>query len=57
MSRGYLLVRVEGRFFGLPLSRVLEVVPLSGHDERELLERLVALEARSEHPLAAAIRD
>ena len=37
--------------------RVLEVVPLSGHDERELLERLVALEARSEHPLAAAIRD
>ena len=37
--------------------RVLEVVPLSGHDETELLERLVALEARSEHPLAAAIRD
>jgi len=37
--------------------RVLEVVPLSGHDERELLERLAALEARSEHPLAAAIRD
>ncbi|MBP9146084.1 MAG: cadmium-translocating P-type ATPase [Thermoanaerobaculia bacterium] len=37
--------------------RVLAVVPLSGHDERELLERLVALEARSEHPLAAAIRD
>jgi Cd2+/Zn2+-exporting ATPase len=37
--------------------RVLEVVPLSGHDERELLERLAALEARSEHPLGAAIRD
>ncbi len=37
--------------------RVLEVVPLSGHDEREVLERLAALEARSEHPLAAAIRD
>jgi Cd2+/Zn2+-exporting ATPase len=37
--------------------RVLEVVPLSGHDERELLERLAALEARSEHPLAVAIRD
>lgn len=36
---------------------VLEVEPLSGHDERELLARLVALEARSEHPLAAAIRD
>ena len=37
--------------------RVLEVVPLSGHDEREVLERLAALEARSEHPLAAAVRD
>lgn len=37
--------------------RVLEVVPLSGYGERELLERLVALEARSEHPLAGAIRD
>ena len=37
--------------------RVLEVVPLSGHDEREVLERLAALEARSEHPLATALRD
>jgi len=37
--------------------RVLAVIPLSGHDEHELLERLAALEARSEHPLAAAIRD
>jgi Cd2+/Zn2+-exporting ATPase len=36
--------------------KVLEVIPLSGHDEREVVERLVALEARSEHPLAAAIR-
>ena len=36
--------------------RVLEVVPLSGHDEREVLERLAALEARSEHPLASALR-
>ena len=37
--------------------RVLEVVPLSGHDEQEVLERLVALEARSEHPLGAALCD
>ncbi|MBP7589218.1 MAG: heavy metal translocating P-type ATPase [Thermoanaerobaculia bacterium] len=37
--------------------RVLEVTPLSGHDEREVLERLAALEARSEHPLAIAIRE
>ena len=34
---------------------VVEVVPLAGHDERELLERVGALEARSEHPLARAI--
>jgi Zn2+/Cd2+-exporting ATPase len=36
---------------------VVEVVALSGHDEREVLERLAALEAQSEHPLAAAIRE
>ncbi|HRR14799.1 MAG TPA: heavy metal translocating P-type ATPase [Thermoanaerobaculia bacterium] len=35
---------------------VVEIVPLSGHDERELLERAAALEADSEHPLARAIR-
>ena len=34
---------------------VVEVVPLSGHDERELLERVSAMEARSDHPLARAI--
>lgn len=34
---------------------VVEVVPLNGHDERELLERASALELRSEHPLAQAI--
>ncbi|MFN7941208.1 MAG: heavy metal translocating P-type ATPase [Thermoanaerobaculia bacterium] len=37
--------------------RVVEVVPLAGLSERELLERLAALEARSGHPLALAIRD
>ncbi len=36
---------------------VVEVVALSGHDDREVLERLAALEANSEHPLAAAIRE
>lgn len=35
--------------------RVLEVVPLNGHDERELLERVAAMESRSDHPLAQAI--
>jgi len=34
---------------------VVGVVPLAGHDERELLEPVAALEARSEHPLARAI--
>ena len=29
---------------------VVEVVPLNGHDEAELLERAAGLEARSEHP-------
>lgn len=35
--------------------RVTDIVPLAGHDERELLERVGSLEARSEHPLARAI--
>ena len=39
----------EGRF------RVVELVPLDGHGEEDLLARAAALEARSEHPLARAI--
>ncbi len=35
--------------------RVVEVVPLNGHDATTVLERAVALESRSEHPLARAI--
>ncbi|MGE0641687.1 MAG: heavy metal translocating P-type ATPase [Thermoanaerobaculia bacterium] len=37
--------------------RVVEIVPLAEHDEGELLERVAALEASSEHPLAHAIRE
>jgi Cd2+/Zn2+-exporting ATPase len=37
--------------------RVVELVPLDGHDERELLERVAAMEARSDHPLARAIME
>lgn len=37
--------------------KVVSVVPLNGHTEEELLERAVALEARSTHPLAQAIID
>lgn len=38
---------------GKPIVRT--VMPLNGHSESELLERVAALEARSEHPLAVAI--
>lgn len=34
---------------------VKEVVPLSGHTDREVLDIAAAIEARSQHPLAAAI--
>ncbi|MBC7816337.1 MAG: cadmium-translocating P-type ATPase, partial [Planctomycetaceae bacterium] len=34
---------------------VTEVVALSGHDEREVLDIAAAIESRSQHPLAAAI--
>ena len=34
---------------------VVAVIPLNGHDESELIERALALELRSEHPLARAI--
>lgn len=34
---------------------VSSILPLNGHTERELLERIGALEMRSEHPLARAI--
>lgn len=34
---------------------VLKVVPFQDHDERALLERAAALEARSTHPLAVAV--
>lgn len=34
---------------------VVELVPFDGHDEAELLARVAALEAHSDHPLARAI--
>jgi len=36
---------------------VIDVVPMSGHDETELLQRAAAFEAHSNHPLARAIVD
>lgn len=41
----------QGRF------RVIDVVPLDGHSEAELLARAAALETRSEHPIALAIME
>lgn len=38
---------------GVPV--VTSVIPLNGHDERELLERAAAMEANSSHPLARAV--
>jgi Cd2+/Zn2+-exporting ATPase len=38
---------------GIP--EVQEIVPYSGHTQKEILARAAALEAHSEHPLAAAI--
>ena len=35
--------------------KVINVVPLNGHDEDELIERAAALESHSNHPLALAI--
>lgn len=37
--------------------QVVEIVPLSGHDERELIERAAAMEQHSEHPIARAVLD
>jgi Cd2+/Zn2+-exporting ATPase len=34
---------------------VAEIVPLNGHDDRELVERAAAMETRSGHPMARAI--
>lgn len=34
---------------------VVEVVPLSGHTERELVERAAGMEVHSEHPIARAV--
>ncbi len=39
----------------LGLPEVQEIVPLNGHTHSDLLARAAALEAHSEHPLAAAI--
>jgi Cd2+/Zn2+-exporting ATPase len=65
LIKGGLYVELPARLRAIALDKtgtltwgrpaVVEVVPLSGHDDGELLARAAALEARSEHPLARAI--
>lgn len=65
LIKGGLHVETPGRIRAIALDKtgtltegqpqVQQVVPLSGHDERELLEIASAIEQRSEHPLARAI--
>lgn len=65
LVKGGLFIEIPARLRAVALDKtgtltwgrpaVVEVVPLAGHDERELLLRVGALEARSEHPLARAI--
>lgn len=65
LVKGGLFIEVPARIKAVALDKtgtltwgrpvVIELVPLAGHDEREVLERAAALEARSEHPLARAI--
>jgi Cd2+/Zn2+-exporting ATPase len=65
LVKGGLFMEVPARIRAVALDKtgtltwgrpvVVSVFPLGNHDERELLERAAALEARSEHPLARAI--
>jgi Cd2+/Zn2+-exporting ATPase len=65
LVKGGLFIEVPARIKAVALDKtgtltwgrptVIELVPLAGHGEREVLERAAALEARSEHPLARAI--
>lgn len=65
LIKGGLFVELPSRLRALALDKtgtitegrpsVLEVVPLSGHTERELLEIAAAIESQSDHPLARAV--
>jgi Cd2+/Zn2+-exporting ATPase len=65
LVKGGVYVEAPARFMAIAFDKtgtltegrpsVVQVVPMSGHDERELLERAAALESRSDHPLAQAI--
>ncbi len=65
LIKGGLFVEIPARLKAIAVDKtgtlthgkpvVIDVAPLNGHDEIELLERAVALESHSNHPLALAI--
>ena len=65
LIKGGVFVEVPGRLRTIAFDKtgtltegkpaVVAVIPLDGHTESELLERIASLEARSEHPLGKAI--
>jgi Cd2+/Zn2+-exporting ATPase len=65
LVKGGLYVEIAGRLKAIALDktgtltegqpRVVDVIPMGGHDEVGLLGIVAALESRSEHPLAKAI--
>src|SRR5690606_34971460 len=65
LVKGGLYVEIPSRINAIALDKtgtltagrpaVVEVVPLNGHSEQELLQRAVAMESHSDHPLALAI--
>ena len=65
LIKGGVYVEAPGRLKAIAMDKtgtltlgkpaVVEVVPLNGHTEGELLERVAAVEAHSTHPLADAI--
>lgn len=65
LIKGGLFVELPARLKAIALDKtgtlthgkpeVIDIVPLNGHTEVELLERAAALEAHSNHPLALAI--
>jgi Cd2+/Zn2+-exporting ATPase len=65
LIKGGIFLELAGRLRAMAMDKtgtitqgqpsVQKILPLSGHDENELLERAAALETHSEHPLARAI--
>ncbi|MCO8123340.1 heavy metal translocating P-type ATPase [Stieleria sp. TO1_6] len=67
LVKGGVFIELPGKLVAIAMDKtgtltkgapeVIDVVPMSGHDEEELLSRAGALELNSNHPLARAIVD